>query len=97
MNIFIIFGYLYNPIRYCFKIYIKFLFEECDAEVVYAEYMSNNIGSGKVMAKAGMKFEGFLRNRIVDKDGIRISTKDNVVLVKKFKCQERKECLYLNI
>ena len=50
---------------------IKFLFEECDAEVVYAEYMSNNIGSGKVIAKAGMKFEGFLRNRIVDKDGIR--------------------------
>ena len=33
--------------------------------------MSNNIGSGKVIAKAGMKFEGFLRNRIVDKDGIR--------------------------
>lgn len=50
------------------KAVIKFLFEECDANVVFAEHMSNNTASGKVMQKAGMKYEGVLRNRIIDKD-----------------------------
>lgn len=50
---------------------IKFLFEECDAEVIFAEFMSNNPASGKVMKKSGMTFEGFLRKRIIAKDGIR--------------------------
>lgn len=50
------------------KAVIKFLFEECDANVVYAQHMSNNIVSGKVMKKAGMKCEGILKNRIVDKN-----------------------------
>jgi len=50
---------------------IKFLFEECEVEVVFADYMSNNPASGKVMEKAGMKYEGFLRGRIVDKASVR--------------------------
>lgn len=50
---------------------IKFLFEECEADVIYADHMNNNPGSGKVMIKSGMRFEGKLRNRILDKDGIR--------------------------
>ena len=48
---------------------IKFLFEECDASVVFAMHMSNNPASGKVMQKCNMKYEGTLRNRIIDKQG----------------------------
>lgn len=50
---------------------IRFLFEEVDAEVVCAEHMEYNPGSGKVMEKSGMKKEGVLRSRIVDGDGKR--------------------------
>jgi ribosomal-protein-alanine N-acetyltransferase len=53
------------------KAVIKYLFEECDADVVNAEFMSNNPASGKVMEKAGMKFEGILRSRVIDKNNIR--------------------------
>lgn len=45
---------------------IKFLFEECDAEVIYADHMSNNMASGMVMMKSGMTYEGFQRGRILD-------------------------------
>lgn len=50
---------------------IKFLFEECEVDLVYAQFMSNNKASGKVMAKAGMKYEGTLRSRVIDKTGLR--------------------------
>lgn len=50
---------------------VKFLFEEVGAEIVYAEHLNNNPASGKVMEKSGMKKEGILRSRIIDKDGIR--------------------------
>lgn len=53
------------------KAVIKYLFEECDADVIYADFMKNNPGSGKVMAKSGMTFEGYLRGRVLDKDGNR--------------------------
>ena len=53
------------------KAVIRFLFEECDAEVIFADHMSNNPASGKVMSKAGMIFEGTVRGRIIDKLGIR--------------------------
>ena len=53
------------------KAVIKYLFEECDAEVIYADFMKNNPGSGKVMEKSGMTFEGYLRSRVLDKDGNR--------------------------
>lgn len=50
---------------------IKYLFEECDAKTVFAEYMSENIASGKVLEKVNMKYEGVLRSRVVDKNGKR--------------------------
>ena len=50
---------------------IKYLFEEVGFEVIYANHMSNNPASGKVMEKAGMKKEGIFRGRTIDKDGIR--------------------------
>ena len=50
---------------------MKYLFEECDAEVVYAEHLEYNPASGRVMEKAGMKYEGRFRSRIMDKDGKR--------------------------
>lgn len=53
------------------KAVIKYLFDEVDAETVYADYMLNNPASGKIMEKSGMKFEGILRSRIIDKDGNR--------------------------
>ena len=53
------------------KAVIKFLFEECDAEIIIGEYMENNPASGKVMEKSGMRYEGVLRSRVVDKNNIR--------------------------
>ena len=53
------------------KAVIKYLFEKCDAKVIYADFMKNNPGSGKVMEKSGMTFEGYLRSRVLDKDGSR--------------------------
>lgn len=50
---------------------IKYLFEECEAEVVCAKHYSNNPASGKIMQKSGMHLDGILRNRVVDKDGKR--------------------------
>jgi ribosomal-protein-alanine N-acetyltransferase len=39
---------------------IKFFFEEVNANRVEAWYTPNNLNSGKVMAKCGMKYEGHL-------------------------------------
>ena len=47
------------------------MFEECEAELVNAEFMNNNPASGKVMEKSGMKFEGILRSRVIDKNNFR--------------------------
>ena len=49
----------------CLKRVIKFLFEDIKAELVCAKHYENNIGSYKVMEKAGMKVEAVLRNRII--------------------------------
>ena len=46
---------------------IEFFFEEVEIETLYANHLTANIASGKVMEKAGMKFEGLLRNRMIDK------------------------------
>lgn len=45
--------------------------EEAIAQLVCAEHLENNPASGKVMLKAGMKYEGKLRSRIIDKNGKR--------------------------
>ena len=50
---------------------IKFLFEECGAKTVWAEYLENNPASGKVMEHVGMTYEGTLRKRVTDKEGKR--------------------------
>ena len=50
---------------------IRFLFDEVDFEILYAEFMENNPNSGKVMKKAGMIYEGVLKGRVIDHDGIR--------------------------
>lgn len=50
---------------------IKYLFEEVELELIYANHMINNPASGKVMEKSGMKYEGKLRSRVIDKDGNR--------------------------
>lgn len=53
------------------KAVIKYLFEECEVETIYARHLSNNPASGKVMKKAGMYYEGILRSRYIDKDNKR--------------------------
>lgn len=53
------------------KTVIKYLFEECDADIINARFMENNPASGKVMQKAGLIYEGRVRSRVIDKDGIR--------------------------
>ena len=55
---------------------IRFLFEDCKADTIWAEFLESNPASGKVMEKAGMKYEGRLRSRIFDK-----SNKRNDLLV----------------
>ena len=50
---------------------IKFLFEEVDLDLIYATYMEANPNSGRVMKSAGMKYEGFVRGRVLDHDGKR--------------------------
>ena len=50
---------------------MRFLFEQCEAELIYARFMENNPASGKVMEKAGLIYEGKERSRIIDKEGIR--------------------------
>ena len=44
--------------------------EDVEANVVYAECMSDNIASERVMQKAGMTKEGVLRNRVITKEKI---------------------------
>ncbi len=43
-----------------FKRVIKFLFEEVGCNRIYAKHDTNNPNSGKVMVKAGLKYEGTL-------------------------------------
>ena len=44
---------------------VKFLFDEAEAEVVCAKHYECNIGSYKVMEKAGMIVDGVLRSRVI--------------------------------
>lgn len=53
------------------KAIIKYLFEEAEADLICAEHMSNNPASGKIMEKSGMKYEGILRSRVIDKNNKR--------------------------
>lgn len=54
------------------KVTSLFLLNEVGFYVVEAKHRSENIGCGKALQKAGMKFEGTLRSRRIDKkDGHR--------------------------
>ena len=55
---------------------ISFLFENVGVELIMAKHNENNPASGKVMQKSGMKYDGTLRSRVIDKE-----TKDRVGLV----------------
>jgi ribosomal-protein-alanine N-acetyltransferase len=52
-----------------FKV-IDFLFETTDVNRIEAEHDTKNSNSGKVMAKAGMTFEGVLREAGYNNQGI---------------------------
>jgi len=47
---------------------IKFGFEEKKVNKIWAEHKTFNIGSGRVMEKAGMKHEGIMRNHYKQND-----------------------------
>lgn len=49
------------------KAVIAYLQEE-GFKTIYAKHLSLNPASGKVMLKCGMKYEGTLRNRMIDKN-----------------------------
>ena len=49
---------------------IQYLFEEVEADIIISRHSQENPNSGKVMEKAGMKFEGVLRRRDVCISGI---------------------------
>lgn len=48
---------------------IKFLFEIIEINVISAELLDNNYASARVLEKVNMKYEGILRNRIIDRNG----------------------------
>lgn len=50
------------------KAFIKYMFEEAEVGMIIACHMSNNPASGKVMIKAGMKYDATLKNYFVDKN-----------------------------
>ena len=52
------------------KVVIDYLHKE-GFPVVHAEHFKSNLASGKVMEKAGMKYEATLKSRVVNKDGKR--------------------------
>lgn len=46
---------------------VKFLFDEVLVSVITAKHEEHNLASGKVMQNVGMKYDGTLRTRIIDK------------------------------
>ena len=52
-----------------FKRVIAFLFDEVGIETIYADHYLDNVASGRVMEKCGLKKEGILRKRMYDKNG----------------------------
>ena len=53
---------------------IEYLLKEQDFYIVEANHRSANTASGKVMEKAGMKYDGTLRKRRINPDGTRGDT-----------------------
>ncbi len=53
---------------------LEYLLTEQDFYLVEANYRSSNPASGRIMQKAGMKYDGTLRERKVNPDGSRADT-----------------------
>ncbi len=53
------------------KAILKYCFIDIGFYLVFARHMSLNPASGKVMEKAGLKYEATLKGRMLDKDNIR--------------------------
>ena len=53
---------------------IEYLLTEQDFYLVEANHRSSNPASGRVMEKAGMKYDGILRERRINSDGTRADT-----------------------
>ena len=53
------------------KVVISYLINECDYYLVEAKHMESNPRSGRVMQKAGMKYETRLKARMLDKQNVR--------------------------
>ena len=64
---------------------IKFMFEETDINVIYAESPEKNKASQKVLEKVNMKYESILRNRMIDKSGNKISLKSYSITKEDYK------------
>ena len=50
------------------KAVLEFLFNEVGFELIEIHYQEENIASGRVMQKAGLKYETTLRSRLIDKE-----------------------------
>lgn len=53
-----------------FKCIIEFLFNEVEANRIESQHDPNNIASGKVMKRCGLKYEGTLRKADISNQGI---------------------------
>ncbi len=53
---------------------IEYLLNEQEFYIVEANHRSSNPASGRIMQKAGMKYDGTLRERKIDPDGSRVDT-----------------------
>lgn len=65
-----VFGYKWWGNGYCteaLKTVINYMINEVDCHLVEAKFIDKNPASGRVMEKAGMKYEGKLRERTIDK------------------------------
>jgi len=51
------------------KAVIDYMFQNTDIERIEAYHSVKNPASGKVMAKAGMRHEGFARSKYKNRDG----------------------------
>jgi ribosomal-protein-alanine N-acetyltransferase len=54
---------------------LKFLIEEIGYNRIQGGHFSDNPASGRVMEKAGMKYEGTLRQNCRNKDGVPVDSK----------------------
>ena len=63
---------------------IKFMFEEIDVNVIYAESPENNKASQKVLEKVNMKYEGLIRNRMTDNKGQKVNLKSYSIIKEQY-------------